>query len=148
MAKAAMSIDRLNPLIEITVFDAILLVLFAFGFQDEHLAIGQPHEEIGPIFAHCALVEIGEMVVLDPGGNGVAVFQGKRIGGLPGAVVHTDVDVRFVRAGAGLAGVRGVHLARGTDGVVAVEDRLQTLGVFLADGVQHVLDDAAHVEGD
>jgi len=151
-AKAAMRIYRLHPFVEIAVFNAILLVLFAFGLQDEHLTIDQPHEKVGAIFAHHALIKIGNleanMVILDPGGNGFAGIQMGGIGSLPGAVIDAEVDVRFFCACAGLARVPGTHLAGGTDGMIAVKDRLKALGVFLADGVQHVLDDTAHVEGD
>ncbi len=40
------------------------------------------------------------------------------------------------------------HLAGGADGMIAVEDRFEVLGVLLADGTQHVLNDAAHGERD
>ena len=49
---------------------------------------------------------------------------------------------------AGLARVPRAHPAGGADGMIAVEDRLEALGVLLADGIQHVLNDAAHVERD
>ena len=150
--KAAVRVDRLHPFRQIAVFDLVLLALLAFGFEDEHLAVDKPREKIGAVLAHDALVEIGdfkaEAVVFDPGRHSLAVLQRKGIGGFPGAVVDADVDVGLCCAMAGLAGVPGAHLAGGADRMVAVEDRLEALAVFLADGIQDMLNDAAHVERD
>ena len=73
-----MRVDSLHPLIQIAVFDPVLLALLAFGFENEHLAADKPHEKIGTILPHHSLIQVGnfkaEVVVFDPGDDGLAIF--------------------------------------------------------------------------
>ena len=82
-----------------------------FGLQDEHLAVGQPDQEVGPVLPHHAAIDVEDLkpqvVVLDPGLDVVGCRPARRPRCLPGAVVDADVDVRPWAASHGLAGVPG-----------------------------------------
>lgn len=86
------------------------------------------------------------MVVLGPCLHRRVSVEGERLGGLPGAVVDAEVDLRFCGLATGFGGVPDRHIGGRADGACRVEDRHDGFGVHLADLLVDVLDNLVHVE--
>jgi len=96
-SKASMHIDSSAPLVKVAPFHLVLLSVPPLGLQNEHVAIYQTNQEIRPVLAHHAPIDIEyletQVVVLNPCGYGVAVVKNEGIRRLPGAVIDANVDV-------------------------------------------------------
>lgn len=94
--------DQSDIVLGFIVHDLILFRILALGFQHEQIAALQLHEKIRPVLPHNAAVDVqdfkAEMVALDPGCHLVAGIEHVCIRDFPGAVAHTDVDVRLLLA--------------------------------------------------
>ena len=68
-----MMIDRLDPFIQELPLGPVLLAVLSFGFQDQQSPIGQPDQEVRPVFMDHSLKKIEdvktEVIVFYPGLN-------------------------------------------------------------------------------
>ena len=85
--KAAVFVDRPRPFIKKSAFGPVLIAVPALGFQHEYVPGLEPDEEVGPILAHHAAMDIehleAEMIVLHPGIDQGVVVQLEGFGCLP-----------------------------------------------------------------
>ena len=92
-----MFVDRPRPFIKKSAFGPVLIAVPALGFQHEYVPGLEPDEEVGPILAHHAAMDIehleAEMIVLDPGIDQGIVVQLEGFRRLPGAVIDTKIDM-------------------------------------------------------
>src|SRR5450756_237662 len=150
--ETSVGIDSLHPFVQIASFNLVLLHVLPFGLQDEHFAISQPYQEVRPVFAHHAAIDVQnlkpQVVILCPGHHMLAVVQHKGVRCLPGAVINADVDMRFLCPLAGLTSEPSSHFARGADGMVAVEHGCQAFGVLLPHRFPDMLYYSRHIQGD
>ncbi len=96
-AKAAVFIDRPRPFIKKSAFGPVLFAVPALGFQHEHVPGLEPDQEVGPILAHHAAMDIEhletEVIVLDPDIDHGVMVQLEGFGCLPGTVIDTKIDM-------------------------------------------------------
>ena len=97
MAKTAVFIDRLCPLIQKAAFGFILLGFLALGLKHKEIAGLQTDDEIRPISFYDAFVSVDnfkpQMVVFYPSGHRRVAIQLKGLARFPGAVVNAEVNM-------------------------------------------------------
>ena len=68
--KASVRVDGLRPFVKIESFHLVLLIILAFCFQYQHVAVFHADQEIRPVFSNNATIDIeyfeSQMIVLDP----------------------------------------------------------------------------------
>ena len=152
LAKAAMRIDSLHPLVQEPPFGAVLLRIAAFDLQDEGRTTVQPEKKIRPVFTDHTAIDIehlkAEVIVLGPCLDGRVMVQSEGFRCLPGAVIDADIDVAPFARGTGLARVPGSHVSCGADGPVLVKDGLELLAVLAANRFPDVLYHLVHIQSD
>lgn len=89
-AEAALLVDGAHPFVEEFALGAVLLIVFAFDFENEHFSGGEFDEVIGPVGVGDALVGVvngkAQMIVLYPGNHVFVSFEFKGFAGFPAAI--------------------------------------------------------------
>ena len=145
-----MTIYGTDPLSEKFTFCLLLLIVHAFHFQNQHCAVCQLHQVVGPEFVNDALERIrnlkANMVVFHPGSHIGIAIKLQRLICLPSAVVDAHINVGALCVLACFARVPRQHVGGGTYWTLGVKDRLQRQRIFEPYRLPQMLDNRVHIQ--
>ena len=96
-AEAAVLVDGANPLAHGLALNFVLLIFFAFGFNDEDFVVGQLSQEVRAVLMFAAVEDVTdfkpEVVVLHSASDARASVEVEGRRAFPAAITDAKVDV-------------------------------------------------------